>query len=39
VDRIGTRLLVDPFTNKPFVRLYTYKRVGGDVHNSTPSSF
>ena len=33
VDRIGTRLLVDPFSNKPFVRLYTYKRVGGDVHN------
>jgi HK97 family phage major capsid protein len=25
------RLLVDPYTNKPFVRLYTYKRVGGDV--------
>jgi hypothetical protein len=31
VDRIGMRLLVDPYTNKPFVRLYTWKRVGGDV--------
>jgi len=33
VDRIGVRFLLDPFTNKPFVRLYTYKRVGGDVNN------
>jgi HK97 family phage major capsid protein len=33
VDRAGVRLLVDPYTNKPFVRLYTYKRVGGDVHD------
>lgn len=33
VDRIGLRLLVDPYTNKPYVRLYTYKRVGGDVND------
>jgi HK97 family phage major capsid protein len=33
VDRVGVRLLVDPFTNKPYVRLYTYKRVGGDVND------
>ena len=33
VDRLGVRLLVDPFSNKPYVRLYTTKRVGGDVHN------
>lgn len=33
VDRSGVRLLVDPFTNKPYVRLYTYKRVGGDVND------
>jgi len=33
VDRIGVRFLLDPFTNKPFVRLYTYKRVGGDVND------
>jgi hypothetical protein len=25
--------LVDPFTNKPFVPVYTYKRVGGDVND------
>lgn len=29
VDRMGVRLLRDPFTNKPFVRLYTTTRVGG----------
>ena len=33
VDRYGVRLLVDPFTNKPYVRLYTYKRVGGDAND------
>jgi HK97 family phage major capsid protein len=26
VDRIRMQLLVDPYTNKPYVRLYTYKR-------------
>lgn len=29
VDRIGTRMLRDPFTNKPYVGFYTTKRVGG----------
>lgn len=33
VDRIGIRVLRDPFTDKPFVRFYTTKRVGGDVVN------
>jgi HK97 family phage major capsid protein len=33
VDRIGIRVLRDPFTNKPFVKFYTTKRVGGDVIN------
>lgn len=33
VDRIGTRVLRDPFTNKPFVHFYTTKRVGGGVKN------
>lgn len=28
-DRIGTRVLRDPYTNKPFVGFYTTKRVGG----------
>jgi HK97 family phage major capsid protein len=31
VDRIGIRILRDPFTIKPYVRFYTTKRVGGDV--------
>ncbi|MHA7916498.1 phage major capsid protein [Alloalcanivorax xenomutans] len=29
LDRIGTRVLRDPYTNKPFVGFYTTKRVGG----------
>lgn len=29
VDRIGTRILRDPYTNKPNVGFYTTKRVGG----------
>jgi HK97 family phage major capsid protein len=33
VDRIGTRILRDPFTQKPFVKFYTTKRVGGAVMN------
>jgi HK97 family phage major capsid protein len=33
VDRIGIRVLRDPFTDKPFVKFYTTKRVGGDVTN------
>ena len=33
VDRIGVRVLRDPYTNKPFVGFYTTKRVGGGVKN------
>jgi HK97 family phage major capsid protein len=33
VDRVGIRVLRDPFTAKPFVKFYTTKRVGGDVIN------
>lgn len=33
VDRIGIRVLRDPFTAKPWVKFYTTKRVGGDVVN------
>lgn len=29
VDRMGTRILRDPYTAKPFVLFYTTKRVGG----------
>lgn len=31
VDRMGIRVLRDPFTQKPFIKFYTTKRVGGDV--------
>ena len=34
VDRIGTRVLVDPFSNKPNVGYYVTKRTGGSVNNS-----
>jgi HK97 family phage major capsid protein len=33
VDRIGIRVLRDPYSNKPFVQFYTTKRVGGGVQN------
>ncbi len=34
VDRRGISILRDPFTEKPFVKFYATKRVGGDVINS-----
>lgn len=34
VDRVGTRVIRDPFTNKPYIGFYTVKRVGGAVINS-----
>lgn len=33
VDRIGIRVLRDPYTAKPYIKFYTTKRVGGDVLN------
>lgn len=33
-ERMGTRLLRDPFSNKPFVHFYATRRVGGAVINS-----
>lgn len=33
VDRVGIRVLRDPFTAKPFVLFYSTKRVGGGVKN------
>jgi HK97 family phage major capsid protein len=33
IDRIGFRVLQDPFTNKPYVGFYITKRTGGDVRN------
>lgn len=34
VDRMGTRILRDPYTNKPFVGFYVTKRVGGFLADS-----
>ncbi|MCE4058450.1 phage major capsid protein [Pseudomonas sp. Au-Pse12] len=34
IDRIGTRVLRDPYTNKPYVGFYTTKRVGAMLENS-----
>ena len=36
VDRVGVRVLRDPYTNKPFVHFYTTKRVGGGVYDPEP---
>lgn len=33
VDRMGVRVLRDPYTAKPYVLFYTTKRVGGGVQN------
>jgi HK97 family phage major capsid protein len=33
VDRIGVRVLRDPYSQKPYVLFYTTKRVGGGVTN------
>lgn len=33
-DRIGTRVLRDPFSNKPYVHFYATRRVGSFLNNS-----
>ncbi len=33
-ERMGTRILRDPYTNKPFVNFYATRRVGGQVLDS-----
>ncbi|RSV41526.1 phage major capsid protein [Sphingomonas sp. ABOLE] len=33
IDRIGFRVLRDPYTNKPYISFYCTKRVGGGVKN------
>jgi HK97 family phage major capsid protein len=30
-DRVGSRILRDPYTNKPYINFYVTKRVGGGV--------
>ena len=34
VDRVGTKFLRDPYTSKPNVLFYAYRRVGGGLANS-----
>ena len=36
LDRVGVRVLRDPYTNKPYVGFYTTKRVGGGLLNPQP---
>ena len=33
IDRMGVRVLRDPYTKKPYVLFYTTKRIGGGVQN------
>lgn len=33
IDRMGTRLLRDPYTQKPYIKYYTTKRTGGGMDN------
>ncbi len=33
VDRVGVRVLRDPYSNKPYVMFYTTKRVGGGIQD------
>jgi HK97 family phage major capsid protein len=39
VDRMPIRSLRDPFSNKPFVGMYTTKRLGGGILNSEAVKF
>lgn len=39
LDRMGTRVLRDPFTNKPYVHFYTTKRVGGMIADTRSVKF
>jgi len=36
IDRTGTRVMRDPYTNKPYVMFYTTKRVGGGLLDPNP---
>jgi len=39
MDRVGIRMLRDPYTEKPYVKFYTTKRVGGMLMNSEAVKF
>jgi len=39
VEQPGTKFLTDPYTDKPNVRLFAYRRVGGGVNNTEALKF
>lgn len=39
VEQPGAKYLTDPYTDKPNVRLFAYRRVGGDVNNTEAIKF
>lgn len=39
VDRIGIRTLRDPYTDKPYIKFYSTRRVGGAVTNTEAIKF
>jgi HK97 family phage major capsid protein len=39
IEQPGTKFLTDPYTDKPNVRLYAYRRVGGGVNNTESLKF
>lgn len=39
VDKAGYKLLQDPYTEKPYVLLYAYRRTGGGLRNSEAVKF
>lgn len=39
LDRLGSTVLRDPYTNKPYVQFYTRKRVGGGVKEFQAAKF
>lgn len=39
IEQPGTKFLTDPYTDKPNVRLFAYRRVGGGANNSEALKF
>jgi HK97 family phage major capsid protein len=39
IRRLGVRFLLDPYTAKPYIKLYTFTRVGAPSTTSKQSSF
>jgi HK97 family phage major capsid protein len=39
VDRMGTRVLRDPYSRKPYILFYTTRRVGGGIDDFHAAKF